>query len=284
MPTKLRLLNRLLTKAHLLRLVPAAAILLTLSPLFAADQISMKAADALMKSGQAGRAAEQYYAAYRANPRGKDAALYLIKTGRALDIAKLKFYEEADGRCYLGKKSERQARPECFEAAVADLNRRFGPGAFSYHGDQVQFSYNATHFRKVLDEFPGCPYEDEARLMLLRGSALLSDDPDTPIRRVQEWLDFYPKSSFRSKGLLLLGRLHADAFVVLKKGGFVLINGRVDAEGTSRERSKHQDKGLAAFQEVFQKYSSSPEAAPARREYEILKSGRDDGTFYGISY
>src|SRR3990167_6262562 len=84
----------------------------------AEEKISMEAADSLMKSGQAGRAAEQYYAAYQANPRGKEATLALIKTGRALDAAKLKFYEEADGRCYLGKKSERQARPECFEAAV----------------------------------------------------------------------------------------------------------------------------------------------------------------------
>lgn len=241
-------------------------------------------ADSLMKSGQAGQAAEQYYAAYKANPRGKDAALLLIKTGRALDAAKLKFYEEADGRCYLGKKSERQARPECFEAAVADLNRRFGEGSFSYHGDQVQFSYNATHFRRVLDEFPGSPYEDEARLMLLRGNALLADDPDTPIRRVQEWIDTFPKSAFRPKALLLLGRLHADAFVALKSGGFVLINGKVDSEGTSMERSKHQAKGLWAFQEVFEKYSSSPEAAAARKEHGILKAGQDDGIFYGVSY
>ena len=250
----------------------------------AEEKISMEAADSLMKSGQAGRAAEQYYAAYRANPRDKEAALSLIKTGRALDAAKLKFYEEADGRCYLGKKSERQARPECFEAAVADLNRRFGSDAFSYHGDQVQFSYNATHFRKVLDEFPGSPYEDEARLMILRGSALLSDDPDSPIRKVDEWLAAYPKSNFRPKGLLLLGRLHADAFVALKSGGFVLINGKVDQELAAEERSKHQVKGLAAFQEVFEKYSSSPEASPARRESDLLKAGKDDGVFYGISY
>lgn len=249
-----------------------------------APETSMEGIDSLMKSGQAGQAAEQYYAAYRANPRGKDAALYLIKTGRALDVAKLKFYEEADGKCYLGKKSERQARPECFEAYVSDLNRRFGEGSFTYHGDQVQFAYNATHFRKVLDEFPGSPYEDEARLMLLRGSALLSDDPDVPIRKVEEWLANYPQSAHRPKALLLLGRLHADAFVTLKSGGFVLINGKVDQAGTSMERSKHQSKGLAAFQEVFEKYGSSTEAGPARKEYSILKEGRDDGIFYGVSY
>jgi|SRR5579885_1887453 len=248
------------------------------------DKVSVEAADSLMKSGQAGQAADQYYAAYKANPHGKDAALLLIKTGRALDIAKLKFYEEADGKCYLGKKSERQARPECFEAAVADLNRRFGDGAFTYHGDTVQFAYNATHFKKVLDDFPGSPYEDEAKLMMLRGDNLVSDDPDEPIRKVQAWLDAYPKSAFRSKGLLLLGRLHADAFIVMKSGGIVLVNGKVDKEGISMERSKHQQQGMAAFQEVFDKYSSSPEAGPARKEYELLKNGQDDGIYYGVSY
>jgi len=250
----------------------------------AEDKVSMEAADSLMKSGQAGQAAEQYYAAYKANPRGKDAALSLIKTGRALDAAKLKFYEEADGKCYLGKKSERQARPECFEASVSDLNRRFGEGSFTYHGDTVQFAYNATHFKKVLDEFPGSPYEDEARLMLLRGDALYADDPDTPIKKVDDWLEAFPKSTSRPKALLLLGRLHADAFITLKSGGIVLINGKVDSQGVAMERSKHQQKGLVAFQEVFEKYSSSPEAAPARKEYELLKNGQDDGISYGISY
>jgi len=240
--------------------------------------------DGFFKAGQYDVAADKYYGAYIANRTGKKAAEALIKTGRALDLAKKNLYEKADGRCYLGKKSERQARPECFEADVADLNRRYGDGAFSYHGDQVQYSYNATHFKKVLEEFPGSSYEDEAKLMLLRGGALLADDPNAPIEKVQEWLDTFPKSALRPKGLLLLGRLHADAFVTLKSGGFVLINGKVDQEGISMERSKHQSKGLTAFQEVFEKYSSSPESSAARREYDLLKNGQDDGIFYGVSY
>jgi hypothetical protein len=264
----------------------AFLLLLFLSPAaFAgAPETSMEGIDSLMKSGQAGQAAEQYYAAYKANPRGKDAALYLIKTGRALDAAKLKFYEEADGKCYLGKKSERQARPECFEADVADLNRRYGEGSFTYHGDQVQYVYNATHFKRVLEEFSGSPYEDEASLALLRGRALVSDDPDYGIQKVEDWLEKYPKSVLRPRALLLSGRLYADAFVVMKPGGFVLINGKVDREGVSLRRSKYQAKGLAGFQEVFEKYGSSPEASAARREYDILKSGKDDGIFYGVSY
>ncbi len=250
----------------------------------AAEDISLEAADSLMKSGQAGRAAEGYYNAYLANRRGAKAAELLAKTARALDQAKLKFYEEADGRCYLGKKSERQARPECFEAAVDDLNRRFGAGSFSYHGDQVQFSYNATHYRRLLEEFPNNPYREEASLMLLRGNELQGDEPDQVIQKVLDWMESYPKSPLRPKALLLLGRLYADAFVTFKQGGFVLVNGRVDPAAISAERSKFQAKGLDTFREVFEKYGSSAEAAPARREYEILKAGKDDGIFYGISY
>ena len=61
--------------------------------------------------------------------------------------------------------------------------------------------------------------------------------------------------------------------------------------GPWRERWEVTFKGfeifrpdLAAFQEVFEKYSSSPEASPARRESDLLKAGKDDGVFYGISY
>ena len=84
------------------------------------EKISVGSADALMKSGEAGRAAEAYYRAFLAKP----SAELLIKTGRALDRAKLKFYEDADRRCYLGKRRE-EARPECFEAYVANLNSLF---------------------------------------------------------------------------------------------------------------------------------------------------------------
>jgi hypothetical protein len=249
-----------------------------------APEKSREGDEAISQSGQAGSEAERYYSAYRANPRGKDAAENLIKTARALDAAKLRFYEEADGKCYLGKKSERQPRPECFEAYVSDLNRRFGDGAFSYHGDQVQFSYNATHYKKVLDEFPGSSYEGEASLALLRGSALVSEDPNYGINKVIDWLDKYPNSPARPKALLLLGRLYADAFVTFKSGGIILVNGKVNPERVSMERSKYQGKGLEAFQEVTQKYGSSPEASAARREYDLLKNGQDDGIFYGVSY
>ncbi|HSA60117.1 MAG TPA: hypothetical protein VLJ37_10585 [bacterium] len=259
-------------------------LLLSATAFAGAPEKSREGDEAIATSGQAGAEADRYYAAYKAEPRGKNAAENLIKTGRALDAAKLKFYEEADGRCYLGKKSERQARPECFEAAVADLNRRYGEGSFSYHGDQVQFTYNGTHFKKVLDEFPGSPYEGEASLALLRGGALVSDDPNYGINKVIGWLDKYPSSNVRSKALLLLGRLYADAFVTFKSGGFIVVNGRVDPGRISMERSKYQAKGLEAFQEVFQKYGSSPEAGPARKEYDLLKNGQDDGIFYGVSY
>jgi hypothetical protein len=257
---------------------------LLLASATAARADSMDEGDKFFKAGQYDVAADKYYAAYIADRTGKRAAEALIKTGRALDLAKKDLYEKADGRCYLGKKSERQARPECFEADVADLNRRYGEGAFSYHGDMVQYSYNATHFKKVLDEFPSSSYQDEASLALLRGEALVSEDPNYGINKVQDWLDKYPKSALRSRGLLLLGRLYADAFVTFKSGGFILINGKVDKDGIAMERSKYQAKGLSAFQEVFEKYGSSPEASPARREYELLKNGQDDGIFYGVSY
>jgi hypothetical protein len=267
-----------------LRLSSFVFLLLCSTAFAGAPEKSQEGTESIIKSGQAGQEADQYYSAYKANPRGKDAAANLIKTARALDAAKLRFYEEADGRCYLGKKSERQARPECFEAAVADLNRRFGEGSFSYHGDQVQFTYNATHYKKVLDEFPGSPYEDEASLAMLRGEALVSEDPNYGINKVIDWLGKYPKSSVRPRALLLLGRLYADAFVTFKSGGFIVVNGRVDPERISMERSKYQTKGLEAFQEVFQKYGSSSEASAARREYDLLKNGQDDGIFYGVSY
>ncbi len=240
--------------------------------------------DKFFSAGQYDIAADKYYAAYIANRTGGRAAEALVKTGRALDLAKKNLYEKADGRCYLGKKSERQARPECFEADVADLNRRYGEGAFSYHGDQVQYSYNATHFRKILDEFSNSSYQEEASLMMLRGKELLSDEADSVIQKVDDWLAKYPSSKLRPKGLLLLGRLHADAFVTFKSGGFILINGKVDPEGIAMRRSKYQAKGLAAFQEVFEKYGSSTEASTARREYDLLKAGQDDGIFYGVSY
>lgn len=262
----------------------AVSFFLSLPAFAGAPEKSAEGSAAIIQSGQAGQEAEQYYNAYKANPRGKDAAANLIRTGQALDAAKLRFYEEADGKCYLGKKSERQARPECFEAYVADLNRRFGDGAFSYHGDQVQFSYNATHYKKVLDEFSGSPYEGEASLALLRGNALVSEDPNYGINKVIDWLDKYPNSTARSRALLLLGRLYADAFVTFKSGGFIVVNGRVDPQRISMERSKYQAKGMEAFQEVSQKYGSSPEASAARREYDLLKNGQDDGIFYGVSY
>ncbi len=226
-------------------------------------------------------AAENAYAAYLAAPRGKDAAMLLAKTGRALDEAKSRLYEDADRRCYLNKKKQ-EARPECFEAYVADLNRKFGEGAFSYRGDQVQFLYNATHFRKILQDFPGSPYEAEARLMNLRGDALVSDDPEAPIAKVEEWLQSYPKSELRPKAFLLLGRLHADAFVTLKNGGMILINGKVNNQAVAERRHKHQVEGLKAFQEAF---SGSPaDAAAARKESVLLQAGKDDGIFYGVSY
>jgi hypothetical protein len=245
---------------------------------------SMDEGDRFFKAGQYDVAADKYYAAYIADRTGHRAAEALIKTGRSLDLAKKDLYEKADGRCYLGKKSERQARPECFEADVADLNRRYGDGAFSYHGDQVQYSYNATHFKKVLEQFPNSSYQDEASLAMLRGEALVSEDPNYGINKVEDWLAKYPKSAFRPRALLLLGRLYSDAFGAFKSGGFVLVNGRVDPERISMERSKAQAKGLAAFQEVFEKYGSSPEAAPAKREYELLKNGQDDGISYGVTY
>lgn len=245
---------------------------------------SMDEGDRFFKAGQYDVAADKYYAAYISDRTGKRAAEALIKTGRSLDLAKKELYEKADGRCYLGKKSERQARPECFEADVADLNRRYGEGSFSYHGDSVQYSYNATHYKKVLEQFPNSAYQDEASLALLRGDALISDEPNYGIDKVEDWLAKYPKSAFRPKALLLLGRLYSDAFGAFKSGGFVVVNGRVDPQRISEERSKYQAKGLEAFQEVFQKYGSSPEASPAKREYELLKNGQDDGISYGVTY
>jgi hypothetical protein len=272
------------TRFRPLRLSSFVFFLVLCSTAFAgAPEKSREGDEAISQSGQAGAEAERHYAAYKADPRGKGAAENLIKTARALDAAKLRFYEEADGKCYLGKKSERQARPECFEAYVSDLNRRFGDGAFSYHGDQVQFSYNATHYKKVLDEFPGSSFEGEASLALLRGSALVSEDPNYGINKVIDWLDKYSNSPARPKALLLLGRLYADAFVTFKSGGIILVNGKVNPERVSMERSKYQGKGLEAFQEVMSKYGSSPEASPARREYDLLKNGQDDGIYYGVS-
>lgn len=247
------------------------------------EKVSFESADALYRSGKAREAAEVYYRSYLANPKGRKGLEALIKTGRALDVAKLRLYEDADKKCYLDKRHE-QARPECFESYVTDLNQRFGGGSFTYHGDQVQFTYNATHFRKALEEFPGSPFEDEARLMLLRGNELLGDEPAAICAKVDGWLAAFPKSPHRPKALLLLGRLHADAFVTFKRGGFILIDGRVDSEGIAMERSKHQQKGLAAFKEILDKYPDSPERKAAEREYQLLKEGKDDGIFYGISY
>lgn len=264
-------------------LLPFLVLLATTGRLLGEEKISVETADRLMESGRAAEAADHYYAVYLAKPTGRQAAEALIKTGRALDLARLKFYEDADRQCYLGKRRD-EARPECFEAYIAKLNKRFGEGSFSYHGDQVQFTYNATHFRKVLDEFPGGHYEDEASLMMLRGDTLLGNEPDGVCRKVEGWIQTWRNSRLLPKALLLLGRLRADAFVTLKSGGFVLIDGKVDTEGISLERSRQQAKGLAAFKEVLDKYPKSPEAAAARREHEILKAGKDDGIFYGISY
>ena len=239
--------------------------------------------DRFFQAGRYSESADRYYAAYLVSPAGKRAAEALVKTGRSLDLAVRNLYEAADAACYLNKKRD-EANPGCFEAAVADLNRRFGEGAFSYHGDQVQFSYNATHFRRVLSEFPGSPYQGEASLMMLRGGALLQDDPDAVCRKVEDWIQMYPKSSSMPKALLLLGRLHADAFVLFKKGAFIVVGGKYDREQLPMGASKHQFKGLEAFQSILDKYPSSPEAKIAARELEILKNGKDDGIFYGISY
>ncbi len=249
-------------------------------PLFASG---IDEGDQLFKAGHYAEAADRYYTAYTADPKGSHAAEALVKTGRALDLAKKGLYEASDAKCYLNKHRD-QANPECFEADVAALNRRFGEGSFSYHGDQVQFAYNATHFKKVLDDFPNSPYREEASLMMLRGSALLGDDPDEVCKKVEDWLAAYPKSALRPKALLLLGRLRADAFVTFKSGGFITVDGKVDPEATTMVRTRQQAKGLAAFKEVMDKYGSSSEASAAKREYDLLKEGKDDGISYGISY
>ena len=256
-------------------------LLILPAPALAGGKKGLEEGDRLFKEGRYAEAADRYYAATLADPEAAQEAL--VKTGRALDRAVSGLYEEADSKCYLNKKRG-EAKPECFEAVIRDLNRRYGEGSFSYHGDQVQFTYNATHFGKLLEKFPEGPYRDEAGFALLRGAELLGDDPDEVCRKVERWIQTYPKSALMPRALLLLGRLRADAFVTFKRGGIVLINGRVDPEGTSQERSRQQTKGLAAFKEIIDKYPDSPERGAAEREHRLLKEGKDDGIFYGITY
>lgn len=176
---------------------------------------------------------------------------------------------KAEKACYWGKK---EGGSSCMKQFAKEYNDQYGKGSFIYVVPLNVIQYTGIHFHQLMKKFPQSSYAAAADYDLLL--PLLVGQPDEVVSKVEDFLRRYPSGEWHWKGKLLLARIYQDIWA-LHRGGL----GAVSTAGPQ----KYQELALRHFKDVFQNASSSAEGKAAKQEYNLLKAGKDDGKFYGIS-
>jgi tetratricopeptide (TPR) repeat protein len=183
----------------------------------------------------------------------------------------------AERQCF---RSGGQKGTPCMNAYAEKLNSVYGAGSFQYMENMVFIRYTGAHYRRVADEFPKSDYAAEAAYRLL-GKELVGH-PDQVLPKIKAYMSKYPSGKWGRMGKLLWGRINEDIWWIHRKWSWVLYNWQISQEELIVKSEPYRQEALRTFEELMKKDGSTDEGKAAKREYDLLKSYKDDGAIYGI--
>lgn len=213
----------------------------------------------------------------RNNPgKNSEGARALLLLGQALERGLSTFNAAAEDRCY--RRNGGGAR--CMERFAAELNAKYGAGAFAYAAEIIVLRYTGSHYRTVAEEWTDQAVSAEAGFRLLEKN--LIGTPDEVLARVQEFLARVPQGEWNRRGRLLWARLNEDIWWIHRNWAWLLYNWSASEDELIIRGEKFRKEALKAYEALLQGKKSDEVGKAARQEYELVKANKSDGILHGI--
>ena len=205
----------------------------------------------------------------------KERAKALVLMGQALERQRTHWNDEAEQRCY----RSRGGGAACMKQFAAELNARYGAGAFVHEPDLNILRYTGVHYQEA---GAGGEGGDAAAAQYHALEKNLVGKPDDVLPRVQAFLEKYPRGEWNRRGRLLLARLNEDIWWIHRNWWWLLYDWQYSEDELIIRGEKYRKAALQAYQEVLKVKKSDEVGQAARREYELVKANQSDNVLYGI--